>query len=651
MCYRKFILLIFVIVSLCSFADKSSKTQPLINGEQNSSNKQLSKENTLLEPTGRRELFPALSEESGGVINVREYGAKGDGVTDDTQAFKKAIARDEIANRRKIIYIPNGTYIVSDTIQWPKGFHSGHYYKRTTLLGESREGTIIKLKDNASIFSEGKGKPIIDTKHNRANGFRNRVENLTINTGAGNRDAIGVKFNSNNGGGIFNVSIISGDGQGSHGLDLTGAELGPLLIKNVSVTGFDKGIIVGGGKTNSVHMENITLKEQNKLGIDHVMQVLTIRNLKSFNRVPVIHVRAHSATLALIEGELEGINTDKVTAVETKYREDGEGTPGEKRTINTFLFDIKKKGYRNTAKVYNCDTGKLETITGDIEEWACGAPLQGFSRQRKILQLPVKETPYLEHDLNNVAVVQGNSGVDIQAAIDTPGVKTVFLPNRSYQVDKPIIIRGSVKKIIGIRASFSRESIDPMFRFEDGDESIVSLERLEGASIEHNSKRSLAIKHAAIKSYTNTEAGTGDIFFEDIVSGPIKIHNQNAWARSLNVESVPPSSEAKILNDGGWLWILGLKTEKPGTIIETKNRGSTEVLGGLIYINGSIPDSNPPQAQYINNESKMSILTRSYLPTATGYEVFVREIKDGISKDLVNPNRRSGGRLFPYLGY
>jgi hypothetical protein len=190
-----------------------------------------------------------------------------------------------------------------------------------------------------------------------------------------------------------------------------------------------------------------------------------------------------------------------------------------------------------------------------------------------------------------------------------------------------------------------------MFRLEDGDEPIVSLERLEEVSVEHNSKRSLVIKHAALRSYTNTETGTGDVFFEDIVSGLIKLHNQNAWARSLNVEATPLDSEAKILNDGGLLWILGLKTENPGTIIETKNNGSTEVLGGFIYINKSIPDTNPPQAQYINNESKVSILTRSYLPTATGYAVLVREIKNGSSKDLVNSNRRSGGRLFPYLGY
>ena len=46
-------------------------------------------------------------------VNVKDYGAKGDGVTDDTKAFKAAIATGEE------VYIPNSDkpYIISDTLQ------------------------------------------------------------------------------------------------------------------------------------------------------------------------------------------------------------------------------------------------------------------------------------------------------------------------------------------------------------------------------------------------------------------------------------------------------------------------------------------------------------------------------------------------------
>ncbi|MGL5082234.1 MAG: glycoside hydrolase family 55 protein [Microcoleaceae cyanobacterium] len=601
--------------------------------------------------SARNEVFPELEEGKGGVINIKNYGAVGDGITDDTEAFRLAMTRDEIANGNKIIYVPKGTYLVSNTIEWPQGAHGGLYYKRTTLMGESQTESMIKLQDHAPGFSNGESKPVIDTRHNRANGFRNRIENLTVNTGSGNSNAIGIKINSNNGGGVFDVSIVSGDGQGSRGLDLTAVEIGPILIKNITITGFDRGILVGGGPTNSVHMENVTVRDQKQFGIEQAMQVVTIRNLKSVNRVPAIFVEGHRATLALIHAELAGVDGKSTTAIETQYRESGIGTPGEKRTIQTFLSDVKQTGYRDTAKVYNCETGQLETLQGNIEEWTCSQPLTGFSAATKMMNLPIEETPYIQHNLDAISIVQGSSGADIQVAIDTPNAKTVFLPNRVYTVDKTIQIRGSISKIIGMGARFSNNSTIPTFRFEDGDEPIVSLERLERASIEHNSKRQLVIKHSALESYSNTNAGMGDVFLEDIVSGLIRIHQQKVWARGLNVEAIPSESEAKILNDGGVLWILGLKTEKPGTILETKNQGVTEVLGGFIYINSDIPDVTPPQPQYINENSQVAILTRSYLPTARGYEVLVREIQNSAVNDLINKNRRSGTRLFPYLGY
>ena len=131
--------------------------------------------------------------------------------------------------------------------------------------------------------------------------------------------------------------------------------------------------------------------------------------------------------------------------------------------------------------------------------------MRGFSTQTQTLALPVKPTPYLEHNLDNSVVVEAYSGEAIQKAIDTPGVKTVFLPNGKYQVDKPIIIRGSVQKIIGMHAFFVNNTDKPTFIFANGSEPIVSLERLDDASILNRSKRSLVIKHASLKFYKNTK--------------------------------------------------------------------------------------------------------------------------------------------------
>ena len=60
--------------------------------------------------TGTEQQFANRLAETPYKISVKEYGAKGDGSTDDTAAFKNALT----ANRT--VYVPGGKYILSDTI-------------------------------------------------------------------------------------------------------------------------------------------------------------------------------------------------------------------------------------------------------------------------------------------------------------------------------------------------------------------------------------------------------------------------------------------------------------------------------------------------------------------------------------------------------
>jgi hypothetical protein len=66
-------------------------------------------------------------------VSVKDFGAVGDGVADDTAAINAAIAAS------KAVYFPNGTYLISSTIgDW------GANPIARTLYGESQEHTIIK---------------------------------------------------------------------------------------------------------------------------------------------------------------------------------------------------------------------------------------------------------------------------------------------------------------------------------------------------------------------------------------------------------------------------------------------------------------------------------------------------------------------------
>lgn len=52
-----------------------------------------------------------------GVVNVRDYGATGDGVTNDTAAFQAALAVS------KVVFVPPGDYILSPSFEITRGTH------------------------------------------------------------------------------------------------------------------------------------------------------------------------------------------------------------------------------------------------------------------------------------------------------------------------------------------------------------------------------------------------------------------------------------------------------------------------------------------------------------------------------------------------
>lgn len=60
-------------------------------------------------------LTASLTDKGGQVFNVMAYGAKGDGVTDDTAAIQAAINACGVAGRG-LVYFPPGSYIISSTL-------------------------------------------------------------------------------------------------------------------------------------------------------------------------------------------------------------------------------------------------------------------------------------------------------------------------------------------------------------------------------------------------------------------------------------------------------------------------------------------------------------------------------------------------------
>ncbi|MEX2380887.1 MAG: glycosyl hydrolase family 28-related protein [Opitutales bacterium] len=545
-----------------------------------------------VEAHGENIVFP----DDAGVVDVTRapYDADPSGVSDSTAAIQRAL--DDAPSSNKIIYLPNGTYLISDTLRWPEGRGEGGFMKRTILQGQSRDGTVIKLKDNSEGFGQGgqvddrykrpDGKAMLWTGRAPAQRFRNAIRNLTLDTGKGNPGAIGARFMTNNQGGVFDVAIRSGDGAGRIGLDLgyTG-EMGPLLVRGLHVKGFDIGVH-SWGSVNSITMVDVELHGQHVAGILNVQQVLSIEDLVTRGRVPAL--QNHWGVVTLLGADLEAV---------------GNGHPGAAIENRGALYARNVRTTRYATAIANEEDTQRSTKDARIDEFVSHEPLTLFDKDQKLsaLNLPIQSTPDVPWDPLEQWVsplqfggIPGDGQDDTQAiqqAIDS-GAGTVYLPNGIWNLSGDLYVRGNVRRIIGCEARLTGDSV---IHIADGEAPVVRMERLEilpirnpTARIRHSADRTLVLASMRMSRAGAYEAvkGAGDLFIEDVAGDPWHfVEGQNVWARQLNPES---SYHTMIVNRGAKLWILGLKTEGDNTVLEASG-GATELVGAFIYANTRTP--------------------------------------------------------------
>ena len=520
------------------------------------------------------------------IIDVTKppYNAKGDGQTDDTDAIQRAL-RDTMG-LHKVVYLPAGTYLISKTINWSNKNSAGSdAWGFNFLQGQNALKTVLKLRDGAFTDEKNPQSMMWCGGFGSADWFHNYVQDITFDIGRDNPGAIGLQFYTNNTGAVRNCRILDETGGGLVGLDLAHRDMnGPLLVRNCEVRGFRRGISTARA-VNSQTFERLTLRGQTQFGFENEGQAVSIRGLVSENSVPAIQTYG---LLCLIDAQLTG----------------RDGAAGAPAIINynggrIFLRDIETTGYqRALGDVETPDSFAARRIQGvdkrgsqgpSITEYFSHSATSPFPSFAKSLRLPVKETPIVPVDPPANWAIVDDFGADptgsrdssdaIQKAIDS-GATTVFFPG-SYSLSKPVKVHGAVRRLQGIGnwIDYNKQS-KPDFIIEDGDAPEVMIEHFSpiNGGIEIDTSRTVVLR--SLESASVISRKKGDVFLEDVATNSLHFNpGQKMWARQLNVEN----EGTHITNDGGKLWVLGYKTERGGTLLNTKNVGWSEILGGFSY--------------------------------------------------------------------
>jgi Pectate lyase superfamily protein len=581
---------------------------------------------------------------SAAVIDVTQqpYGAKGDGKTDDTAAIQKAL--NDTMGLHKILYFPNGTYLVSATLNWTnKNTDQQPAYGFNWIQGQSPLKTVIRLKDNTFTDAAKSNAIMWCGGFGSADWFHNYIQDIKFDVGRGNAGAVGLQFYSNNTGAVRNVEIVSQDGKGLTGLDLAHRDMnGPLLVQNLVVRGFEIGIRTGNA-VNSQTFEHINLSGQSQFGFDNQGQAISIRKLTSNNAVPAI--RSYG-TLSLLEAVLTGKDSaSKVPAI-INYN----GGQLSLRDITTTgygraLADIATPDFFAGFRITGAD--KTGSEGPKIGEYFSHTPTSPFGGAKKSLRLPIQETPEVPWDAPKTWAVVDAFGADptgktdsssaVQRAIDS-GATTVFFPG-FYQIEKPVIIRGKVRRLLGTGAWIDYEGKSkPDFIVSDGTEKTVVIEHFSpiNGGIEVNTNRTVVLRSLEAQI---THKGKGRLFLEDVATGDLRLRpGQQVWARQLNVEN----EGTHVTNDGGNLWVLGYKTERGGTLLHTKSSGRSEVFGTFSYTT----TAGKLAPMFITEDSSAYIFFTEVCYSGDPFAILIREIRKGIIKEV----KRGDGTITPYIG-
>ena len=166
-------------------------------------------------------------------INIKQFGAKGDDTTDDTQAIQNAINFVESTDLVDTVFIPIGTYLISH-IEITKGINlegESEYYSVLKSIDNNEYNSIIELINTGTFHNTLYNFRIFGNKENNDNLIHGILGNIT-------QSGLGDRYTNYN-----HITISQCSGYGIYlKQNVTTYDFRELRFDNVNVASCKKGI-------------------------------------------------------------------------------------------------------------------------------------------------------------------------------------------------------------------------------------------------------------------------------------------------------------------------------------------------------------------------------------------------------------------------
>ena len=596
-----------------------------------------------------------------GALDVRAFGAKGDGHTDDTKAILAAIAASGQFTgpffwQDRVVWLPNGTYLVSAPLL--KRYQNGQFASGLMLQGESESGTVLRLADGAPgydnpaqpravVFTAARlidqGGPYGGGKDYPGKGegndaYENFVENLTIDVGRRNPGAIGIDYLANNIGAVRNVLLRAGPGSGAVGISMQRKWPGPALISGVRIEGFGVGLSAANTEYGMT-LDHVVLQGQRDVAIRNDGNVLSIRDLHVAGAARPL-VNMGTTGMIVLQG---GGFTAEAGAPDDAVQNRGV----------IVLRDVALYGYGTI--------GGQPPVAGPLTLGPAGR----VARSAPPWSVTPEDPPALENDPPSAWVRpdpvadHGDATQALRRALGS-GATTIYLPHGTWFITDALVVPPTVRRIVGMNSTlkilpqrqpqFSRQ--DGMLRILDG-RAPLSIERLafdntnlgDQLAVELAAPRSLLLRDIVSAGTTllDRHADGGSVFLEDVCCGAVHISGP-ATAQAVQMDSEGTGPRLRI--DGSPISILGLKTEGVVTAVAASGPARVDVVGGLLYMvqDNATP---PPAFRVLGGARLAASYAEEALRPGAHYVLHLQSPTSSIAAQDLPP--RGYGRFAPNL--